>query len=135
MRGSIKGIASVYMIVYFLTLAHQLFPHHHNIEADTHPKDHAHDHHSPSLLANFLDLIKDIYEVDLGQNHLDEYLSNTSYQFNKQPIALTSILTDNWADFEIAILTAVQTTADIPLWIVSPADLSSNNRRGPPLQS
>ena len=56
MRGSIKGIASVYMIVYFLTLAHQLFPHHHNIEADTHPKDHAHDHHSQSILANFLDL-------------------------------------------------------------------------------
>ena len=89
MRSRIKSIASVYMIVYFLTLAHQLFPHHHNIEAITHPKDHAHDHHSPSLLANFLDLIKDIYEVDLGQNHLEEYLSNTSYQFNKQPIALT----------------------------------------------
>ena len=135
MRGSIKGIASVYMIVYFLTLAHQLFPHHHNIEADTHPKDHSHDHHSPSLLANFLDLIKDIYEVDLGQNHLEEYLSNTSYQFNKQPIVLTSILTDNWVDFEISILTSVPTTADIPLWVAFPAHLSSNSRRGPPLQS
>ena len=135
MRGSIKGIASVYMIVYFLTLAHQLFPHHHNIEADTHPKDHAHDHHSQSILATFLDLIKDIYKVDLGQNHLEEYLSNTSYQFNKQPIALTSILTDNWVDFEISILTSVPTTADIPLWVVSPVHLSSNSRRGPPLQS
>lgn len=135
MRGSIKGIACVYMIVYFLTLAHQLFPHHHNIEADTHPKDHSHDHHSPSLLANFLDLIKDIYEVDLGQNHLDQYLSSTSYQFNKQPIALTSILRDNWTDFEISTLTSIPNTAEMPLGIVSLAHLSGNDRRGPPLQS
>ncbi len=106
MRESIKGIASVYLIVYSLTLAHQLFPHHHNIEADFHPKDHSHDHHSQSILANFLDLIKDIYEVDLGQNHLEEYLTNSSYQFNKQPIALTLIITDNWTDFEISTLTS-----------------------------
>jgi len=130
MRGSIKGIANVYMIVYFLTLAHQLFPHHHQT------KSHSHSHsHSHSILANFLDLIKDIYEVDLGQNHLEEYLSNTSYQFKKQTLALTSFIADNWVDFEISILTSVPTTADIPLWVVSPAHLSSNNRRGPPLQS
>ena len=122
-------------MVYLLTLAHQLFPHNHNIEADTHPKDHSHDHHSQSILANFLDLIKDIYEVDLGQNHLEEYLTNSSYQFNKQPLALTSIITNNWADFEISILTSIPNTVDIPLRATLRAHLSGNSRRGPPLQS
>ena len=135
MRGSIKGIASVYMIVYFLTLAHQLFPHHHNIESDFHPKGHSHDHHSQSILANFIDLIKDIYEVDLGQNHLEEYLTNSSYQFNKQLLVLKSIITDNWTDFEISTLTSIPNTAEMPLGIVSLAHLSGNDRRGPPLQS
>lgn len=135
MRSSLKVIASIFMIVYFLTLAHQLLPHHHNIEADTDPKDHSHDHHSQSILADFFDLLKDIYEIDLGQNHLEEYLSNTSYQFYKQPLALTSIIIDNWIDLEISILTSIPNTAEIPLGTVAPVHLSGNDRRGPPLQS
>ena len=135
MKSSLKGVATVYLIVYLLTFAHQLFPHHHKIEAETHPQDHSHDHHSQSILANFLDLIKDIYEIDLGQNHLEEYLSNTSYQFNKKPLSLISIITDNWIDLEISILTSIPNTEYIPLRDVSWDHLSGNHRRGPPLQS
>ena len=131
MRSSLKGIASLYMIVYFLTLAHQLFPHHHKTESHTN----SHDHHSQSILADLLDLIEDIYEVDLGQNHLEEYLSNSSYQFNKQPLSLTAIIADNWADIEISILASVPNIIDIPEWVVSPDHLLGNDRRGPPILS
>jgi len=136
---SSKNIASLLLICFGIVFVHTFIPHSHNIEGHSEVKHQDFDHpnsHSHSILSDFFDLFKDISHTQIGENHLEEYLtapkqlSSSKHQDNSDNLRIEENsdleLSGGMDNYEITLPTKP---------FLKTYHLGNLNRRGPPNQA
>ncbi len=80
-RTFTRHIANILIACFSLVFVHMLMPHSHR-DSGTSLEKHQHHHHestshSHSGLPDLLDFLMDISHIEIGENHLEEYLTSS----------------------------------------------------------